>query len=186
MTESFKQQLKEYEKAIKEYLKYDHLTGSIVWKKHRGSAGLGYAAGSIKKSGYIQICILMKDGKQKFIFAHRAAWFLHFGSWPNCFIDHINGNRSDNRIQNLRDVSIRQNQQNTIKHRNGNLLGASSRDGLWQSQIVINKKHISLGRYKTEIEASEMYHLALKNIDKYSGSNSDFRKELLQLLKGER
>lgn len=53
------------------------------------------------------------------IFAHRVAWALHYGGWPDGEIDHINGNRSDNRIANLRVVSTKENARNRrLDHRN--------------------------------------------------------------------
>lgn len=59
------------------------------------------------KSGYPSGAI----GK-KYLAAHRAAWCLHYGEWPNDFIDHINGDRTDNRIENLRVVDNRTNSRN--------------------------------------------------------------------------
>ena len=89
-------------------------------------------------------------------------------------IDHINGNKIDNRIENLRIVTRRQNQQNQKKHRAGRLVGASYRKGHddWQSHIVIDKNKIFLGCYKTEQEAHEAYKIACKYIAKYTDNDS--------------
>ena len=58
-------------------------------------------------NGYLRVSVLGKSH-----LAHRFAWFLHTGEWPSGVIDHINGDRSDNRIGNLRDVSPSENASN--------------------------------------------------------------------------
>jgi hypothetical protein len=66
------------------------------------SMGNGYRVGNLLKRSYL---------------AHRVAWFLVTGSWPENHIDHINGNPSDNRIENLRDVARCENMRNTRIHK---------------------------------------------------------------------
>jgi hypothetical protein len=70
----------------------------------------GAKAGSLKKDGYIRIQI----GENQF-YAHRLVWFVTYGKFPDGDIDHLNGDRSDNRIENLRDVSRSVNNQNRAK-----------------------------------------------------------------------
>lgn len=142
---------------FKEYFKYNEITGDIIW---------------IKKLKYLPHLYMKKAGgvpniwghhkikfNGKLYFYHRVAWLLFYGKWPSEFIDHINGDPSDNRISNLRDVSIRENGQNKTSHRNGRLVGASFHKTIkkWQSQIVIKNKKTFLGYYNTEKEASEAY-----------------------------
>lgn len=87
----------------------------------------GSIAGTRTRKGYIRIHF-----SGKLYAAHRLAWFYVHGDWPRQQIDHINGNRADNRIANLRDVSARVNSQNR-KRANANnsngLLGVSKRSG---------------------------------------------------------
>lgn len=91
------------EAALREHFAYDALTGDIVWKKGWGKTH-AHAAGkpafdSVTSEGY-------KHGKfcGKTMKAHRVAWFLHHGAWPKGIIDHVNGVKIDNRLENLRDV----------------------------------------------------------------------------------
>lgn len=81
-------------------------------------------------------------------------------------VDHLNGNSLDNRKQNLRICTNRENQQNRTNHRSGRLVGASfhKETGKWRARIKIdgNQKHIGL--FKTEIEAHEAYMNALKEL----------------------
>lgn len=59
----------------------------------------GRIAGTIQTDGYRQVSIC-----GRYLLAHRVIWFMHHGAWPDYMMDHINGNRDDNRIENLRDV----------------------------------------------------------------------------------
>jgi len=74
-------------------------------------------------------------------------------------IDHINGDRTDNRLENLRVVTSRENNQNLSRHRKGMLVGASKRGNsdTWRSYIKVNGKTRHLGQFKTEKEASDRY-----------------------------
>jgi len=87
----------------------------------------------------------------------------------------------DNRIDNLRDVTSRLNQQNRSYHRSGKKVGAYyyKKKNCWYSKLQINNKEVNLGVCKTEQDAHEMYLLASKNLDKFNGNPKDFR-ELLK------
>ena len=70
--------------------------------------------------------------------AHRVAWAMHYGAWPKGQIDHINGNPSDNRISNLRDVSMQVNSQNMplrVDNSTG-VPGVTRHQGKWQARIA--------------------------------------------------
>jgi hypothetical protein len=91
---------------------------------------------------------------------HRAAWLYVHGKWPNGQIDHINGDRSDNRISNLRDVSHSVNQQNVHRPRRDNasgFLGVTRQKNLWTSQVTVSGKTLHLGLFKTPEEAASAY-----------------------------
>lgn len=92
------------EDYIKEHFFYNSDTGLITRNDRKNSTG------SLDKDGYLIIKI---KGKQ--IKAHRLAWFLYYGNFPNNELDHINRNRTDNRITNLREVSRKENLENTTK-----------------------------------------------------------------------
>lgn len=98
---------------INKYLQYNPETGLIIWvSKPSTRVAIGNIAGNIDKDGYIIIRFKNKAYK-----AHRLAWYLHYGEWPKNVIDHINGIKNDNRINNLRDVTNQQNQLNKKIHR---------------------------------------------------------------------
>lgn len=83
-----------------EELDYDPKTGRMAWKKSgRGRfKRAGALAGGMRPDGYLSICV---DGEQWLL--HRVAWVMSYGSEPPAVIDHINRNKGDNRIENLRD-----------------------------------------------------------------------------------
>jgi len=144
------------EDAIIKNLEYQKETGKLIWKTNRGVARKGMEAGYLRSDGRICVCIARKR-----IRAHRIVWFLNYGKWPEKEIDHIDGNPTNNRIENLRDVSVRENQSNQKIHRAGKLVGArwSNKNHLnpWMAQIRINGKKVHLGCFKTEKEAHEAY-----------------------------
>ena len=108
--------------------------------------------------------------KGSMILYHTIIWILTNGpiADENTELDHIDGNRINNRIENLRLVCKRENQQNRYKHRAGRLVGCrlNKRWNKWQAQIVINGKQISLGYFNTEAEAHQIYCEALTILDK--------------------
>jgi hypothetical protein len=134
---------------------YDPETGIFTWKiSHpKGRPKFGDQAGTISR-GYrsIQISGSLYRGC-------RLAWFYQFGEWPN-IIDHINGNRADDRIVNLRNVDHRTNNENRRKAMPNNiagLIGASFNDGKWIATIKVNGDRLYLGRYATPTEAHNAY-----------------------------
>ena len=151
--------------VLKERLAYCHESGVFTWKIRVSSrAASGAIAGNLMNTGYWHITV---HGK-KFL-AHRLAWFFYHGVWPSKQIDHINGNRLDNRISNLRDVTCKENLWN--RHSTGGknpYVGVSAIKGttLWQAHIGFNGKQKNLGRYKTPedartayLDAKKIYHL---------------------------
>ena len=112
------------------------------------------------------------------VFYHVIVWILSTGEDipEELQIDHINGNRIDNRIENLRLVTNRENRQNLKDHRDGKLCGSSfdRRSGKYQARIRINSNVIYLGRYNTEQQANEAYKIACRHIPDYV-DNVSFR-----------
>ena len=108
---------------------------------------VGEQAGSFDKDGYLCIRVHGKTYK-----AHRLAWLYVHGAMPIGEIDHINGDKADNRIENLRDVTKSVNQQNRRSVR-----GYSRDRNRWKAQIRFGGKRRHLGCYETEQEAHEAY-----------------------------
>ena len=112
------------------------------------------------------------------VYYHTIVWVLTTGEDipEGMQIDHINGNRIDNRFENLRLVTDRGNNQNLKVHRKGKLVGChfNKREGRYVAQIRIGKKAIFLGYYATEEEAHNIYVIACKLIEEYT-DNASFR-----------
>ena len=143
------------QERLKERLNYNADTGDFVWRL------TGQRSNKVKKAGntsgrmYLRISV---DGVR--YQAHRLAWMYVHGEWPDGEIDHINGDGSDNRIDNLRVVSRGENQQNLRaphKTSTSGVLGAFPCHGKWKAAIKVDKKNIYLGRYKTKEEAHAAY-----------------------------
>jgi hypothetical protein len=120
-------------------IKYDSSTGFLTWAKPVGSKKAGDIAGSLGVKGYITVCF--KGCRYK---AHRLAWYLHYGSMPKGQIDHINGDRKDNRIENLRDVTSKINAMNraTRKRSKTKIAGVIwiKRAAKWRASIHVDGK----------------------------------------------
>ena len=86
---------------IEDYLTYNETTGHLTWINRPALCiKVGTQAKSLDTKGYVTVCVKGKQYK-----GHRVAWYLYYGSWPTGVIDHINRDKSDNRIENLRDVT---------------------------------------------------------------------------------
>jgi len=136
-----------YERLHK-LLNYNPETGVFTRKvKRNRRAKIGDVLGSKNNLGYIHIRIDRKE-----YLAHRLAWFYVYGYFPENYLDHINRNRADNRILNLREVSNSCNQRNTENHKTNTsgVKGVSfiKRDQAWRAKIRVDNKHINLGSYK--------------------------------------
>ena len=137
---------------LKEALNYDPETGTFTWKETRRGLRIGDVAGCLAKHGYIFIRV-----DKNLYTAHRLAWLYVYGEWPNGNIDHINRNRSDNRISNLRSASQAENCQN--KHlRSDNKSGYAGvywckNAQKWRAYIGADGKRISLGYFHEKGDA---------------------------------
>ena len=140
------QDLTDYEYAHKR-LSYDPETGIFIWKevgpeffssetsmKKWLPRFAGKQAGTVSVHGYVKINI-----RGKIISAHRLAWLMYYGDWPDGMIDHINWEKTDNRINNLRVVTCSENARNRGKQSNNTsgVLGVTWHKGRgkWHSQI---------------------------------------------------
>lgn len=98
---------------LKSVLKYDSNTGTFSWIVARQRVNIESNAGCVSPKGYTLIRI---DGRS--YFAHRLVWLYHFGGFPKEQVDHIDGNRSNNKLENLRECSNADNAKNQKKMSN--------------------------------------------------------------------
>jgi hypothetical protein len=132
------------------------VTGNLLWKTPQRKANPGDIAGYLEQ-GYRRV-----ELKGVKILAHQLVWLYHFGFIPELKIDHKNGKRADNRLENLQLVTVRQNCQNNARARSGKLVGAYKLpSGRYCSKVRINGKQKSLGSFDSEIEANTAYNQAL-------------------------
>lgn len=142
---------------LRELTKYDPHSGEFVWRNSKGAAKAGNPVGGKHRvKGYGETCL---DGV--YYQTHRLIWFYVHGQWPLGQIDHINGRRDDNRLENLRDVGAHQNQQNRTRGNKGkkysDLIGAYWNENGWFSSILVNGKQVYLGRFPSAAAAHEAY-----------------------------
>lgn len=156
---------------LRQLLDYEPATGTLVWRKRgpeyftdRASTPdacasrwngnyAGKVAGSKKANGYIALGIWGTD-----ITAHRIAWAISHGEWPPEDIDHINGDRADNRLVNLRSVSRAMNMRNQrfkVRTPTGVVGVVITRGGRFLASIGCNESYQYLGTYLTKEEAVE-------------------------------
>lgn len=137
-------------------------TGLISRKiKTAISTKVGDIAGHINAQGYV----IVKYKTQAYK-AHRLAWLLYYKQWPEHDVDHIDGNKSNNSIKNLRDVPRSINALNTkpISSNKSGYRGVSLHNGKWRARIMINGKSTIIGTFNTPEEASEAYITFKKNL----------------------
>jgi inorganic pyrophosphatase len=145
---------------------FDYKDNCLVWKINRGSNQMtGKKAGSQLKNGYWHIRI-----NKKAIYTHRAVFLYHYGFLPET-IDHIDGNPSNNAVENLREATQSQNNRN--RKRKLNKYGQHGitllKGKYWMPKLQVDKKLIYVGVYKNLDDAKTAYENAVK---KYCG---DFR-----------
>lgn len=134
-------------------LDYDKDTGTLTWRVHTRNTRIGGIAGSPSSNGYVQIQVCNHNYR-----AHVLAWLLMTGEWPKHQIDHINGNRSDNRWANLRAATQSQNSINSPPRGplpKGVTITPSNR---FDAKLWIGGKWKCLGKFDT-IEDAEIAYL---------------------------
>jgi len=157
--------MKVTQEQLKLYVSYAPMTGIFTRIKALGNQKARWEnkpTGSVSGNGYILIGLL---GRQ--VQAHRLAWLYMTGNLPKQDIDHINGNKKDNRWENLRDVSRAENLHNQRKSNKNNIsgyLGVSVKRSKYQARIVAEGKCQSLGVFDTPEEAHEAYIKAKREL----------------------
>ena len=182
---------------IKDYFDYCDIKGTLYWKERKVKTSQDKSWNKMNAGKEALCCVSAKIDKNKrkrgtfknkSYQQHHVIWAWHHGVWPSLHIDHIDGNGLNNKISNLREVTIQENNKNLPKFKNN----TSGRTGVvwdknrnkWSTLITINStKSVSLGRYdkfedavaiREEAEKVLGFH---KNANR-ENSNADFVKEL--------
>ena len=152
--------------VVEHLFTYDAESGQIAWKSVVGPRGrVGDEAGWLHKRWGYRVVEWRENGMRKRTYAHRLAWRLYYGSWPpdGMQIDHINCDRLDNRIANLRLATPQQNRMNERPRGDlpkGVSLYRQNGYEYWRARIKLGGKQQSLGYYKTVEEAKAAYDAA--------------------------
>lgn len=164
---------------LHELFEVDCAAGTLTWKRRplshffsgKRNAGwksanwngryAGKLAGSLDKNGYALVSI-----DRRLFGAHRLIWAMANDVWPVLEIDHVNGNRADNRIKNLREVTHVENCRNKSARSgfSSKYPGVSwiKRRQKWQAQIRIDGRLRHIGEFEDELKAASAYRVAAK------------------------
>lgn len=147
-----------------ELLDYDPETGHLTYKKRPSrKIHIGTRAGSNGNNGYRSIHLLGKSYPE-----HRIIWYWVHGSFPKGHIDHINHVRDDNRISNLREVTISENARN----RKRNLKSRTGEVGIWYNKRT--KKYIA----QIRVNGKKVFQKAFDDVDDAIKARKERAREL--------
>ena len=150
-----------------------HLDGQEVYKKTAG--GLVPQKFFVNNEGYLAATCF-----GHYMLKHRMVWMLYYGK--NCTIlDHINCDKLDNRVENLREVTDRINSQNKKRHHEGKDVGLFHHtDGKYYGQIQIGEDKYFIGPYLSPKVAAKVYWIACRYRHLATGSPTEFKQALLE------
>ena len=140
---------------LKDNLRYDSETGNLLWttpslrgRRTRDLVGATTGSGYMAFNGNL--------GGKPFYYNHRVVWFLNYGSVPK-ILDHIDGDRLNNRVENLRPATNGLNQRNRLGYGICKFKGVTAEQGKYRSRSNQDGKQIHLGMFETEEEAARAY-----------------------------
>lgn len=155
---------------LRQLIDYDPDTGLLHWRERTAELHAATGANPAKVSEWNHRhagaeCFTSDNGKGyrcaflagRTYRAHRVAWAIFYGAWPELFLDHINQRRSDNRIANLRQADFVENGRNArrqLRNKSGHPgVEWTPKRGRWRARIVINRRRIELGYFKALADA---------------------------------
>jgi len=161
--------------------------GEIYWRVLKGRRTSG-PVGCINSRGYKTVRVIL-NGRVHCLTAHRIIFAMSNNFWPDQ-VDHINGDRADNRIENLRKASCSQNcvNRNYIYSNKNKYRGYTYREsrGIYEVYVTTNNKNKYIGSYLTEEEAALAYNHAVRDIHgDFSVFNMVFEDMPMEIIDGE-
>lgn len=150
---------------IKAALDYDPSSGVFIRKPRADVSNAlnarfaGRKTGCPAVNGYLRIRV-----DNTLYYAHRLAWFLTYGTMPDGAIDHINGDRSDNRLENLRLATPAENSRNSRSYGKSGFKGVFPHGRRWLSKITANGVTRRLGVFDTKEQAHAAYCAAASEL----------------------
>ena len=170
MPTKFRQIPPETVQAFSMLVNIDPDTGYVTWKAKKANRKAGAEVGMTTDEGYRRTAF-----NGHYFYVHRFLWAYVNGPIPDGYeLDHINGDRGDNRVANLRLCTAKQNKQNMHgapkNKKSGGALGATwnARHQKWKTQIGLNGKSIYLGYYDTAEEAHTVYMTAKRKLHEFN------------------
>lgn len=152
---------------LRQRLRYEPETGKLYWRECPSmprcwnARYAGREAQGVHSDGYVRVSV---DGVR--YLAHRLVWCMNYGCPPEDQIDHINGVRTDNRLENLRAVSNTDNSRNASlsKRNTSGIAGVcwDKRRKRWSSRIMVDKREVFLGYFESREEGAAAREKALK------------------------
>ena len=129
---------------------FEYKEGHLYWKVPGRSRRMGKPVGSISADGYVRVKINYKHYR-----VHRLVWAMH-GKEPVELIDHINGNKLDNRIENLRAATQSQNCMNRCQRSDNKsgVKGVMRKKGKWYGCVTLDQKVHSAGYFDRKEDAA--------------------------------
>jgi len=141
---------------LRELMEYDADTGVMRWRVRMSNfCHAGRIVGTLQSRRGLETHIARKSYQ-----VHRLIWLWVYGEWPKYTIDHINGNREDNRLCNLRDVSMMGNCQNQRRAKSTSktgILGVIKVGSRYKASITAGYKLKHIGTFATAQEAHAAY-----------------------------
>ena len=156
--------------TLNRLFRLDAERGVLVRRITRAPNALaGAVVGTIDGKGYLHVNI-----ENAFYRVHRIVFYMHYGYDPDIGLDHVDGDRRNNRPENLRPATVHENAGNYARLPRNNKSGyrgvsLNTRSGKWHAQIKIYGKQTYLGRYDTPEEAADVYaEAANKHFGKFA------------------
>lgn len=141
---------------------YEPDTGRLLNRVSTNSrARAGAEAGSDNGRGYLQLRVCGKA-----LFVHRVIFAMHHGRWPSAQLDHIDNDKANNRLENLREATPAENSRNVgARGRNtSGIVGVHPDGGKWRTMVSVNGRDFHLGRFREKMMAADTYGYVARHV----------------------